>query len=203
MTKKLLYYFISSAACAAFVLSLLGCGGSRGGCQTSAAPMDDTAKMADLRIAYVRLDTLYARYQYYKDITEELTKEAEANRKQLTSKANALRKAAEDFDRKRRTNAFLSQASIEAEQQKLLAMQQQGETLEAKLTQEFLLKQQQSNEKLHKQLNEALAEYNKTKKYQFILTKVGVESILYADSAYDITEDVVKFLNSSYKKEQN
>ncbi|GAD04751.1 hypothetical protein PORCRE_447 [Porphyromonas crevioricanis JCM 15906] len=159
--------------------------------------------MADLRIAYVRLDTLYARYQYYKDITEELTKEAEANRKQLTSKANALRKAAEDFDRKRRTNAFLSQASIEAEQQKLLAMQQQGETLEAKLTQEFLLKQQQSNEKLHKQLNEALAEYNKTKKYQFILTKVGVESILYADSAYDITEDVVKFLNSSYKKEQN
>ena len=44
-----------------------------------------------------------------------------------------------------------------------------------------------------------LASYNKDKKYAFILTKQLGDNLLYADNAYDITEDVVAGLNKAYK----
>lgn len=202
MNRKLLSMIASALLGLGIVCSASGCGKKAE--ETAATSVSEEAGQVQTapRIAYVRLDSLYAQYQYYQDITAELTKEAEANRKQLTSKANALRKAAEDFDRKRRTNAFLSQSSMEAEQMKLVSLQEQGEKLEVRLTQEFMLKQQQSNEKLRERIKADLAKYNKDKKYQFILTNVGVESMLYADSSCDITDEVVKYLNSSYKKDK-
>ena len=41
-----------------------------------------------------------------------------------------------------------------------------------------------------------LTKYNKDKKYSFIVTKAG---LLYADKAYDITEEVIAGLNKAYK----
>jgi lipoprotein len=43
-----------------------------------------------------------------------------------------------------------------------------------------------------------LKEYNKDKKYSIILAKSG-DNILYADPAYNITDDVVKGMNQAYK----
>ena len=43
-----------------------------------------------------------------------------------------------------------------------------------------------------------IKEYNATKGYDFILTRVGDE-ILYANEAYDITEEIVEGLNQRYK----
>ena len=43
-----------------------------------------------------------------------------------------------------------------------------------------------------------LAVYNKDKKYGLILSKAG-DNILYADKAYDITNEVIAGLNKAYK----
>ena len=43
-----------------------------------------------------------------------------------------------------------------------------------------------------------LAVYNKDKKYSLILSKAG-DNILYADKAYDITNEVISGLNKAYK----
>ena len=45
----------------------------------------------------------------------------------------------------------------------------------------------------------SLANYNKDKKYALILSKAG-DNILYADKAYDITNEVIAGLNKAYKK---
>ena len=47
-----------------------------------------------------------------------------------------------------------------------------------------------------KKLKDFLADYNKDKKYQFILTTGnGLDYMLYKDSAYNITDDVIKGMN--------
>ena len=43
-----------------------------------------------------------------------------------------------------------------------------------------------------------MKEYNKDKKYAIILAKSG-DNILYADPAYNITNEVVKGMNQAYK----
>ena len=43
-----------------------------------------------------------------------------------------------------------------------------------------------------------LKEYNKTKKFDYIISKVG-DNILTANAKYDITKEVVNGLNKRYK----
>ena len=49
---------------------------------------------------------------------------------------------------------------------------------------------------IHKKLKEFLNQYNKTKNYQYILTTgTGLDYMLYKDSTFNITADVIKGMN--------
>lgn len=69
------------------------------------------------------------------------------------------------------------------------------------MTQALANKQAEANEKMYRIVREQVSEMNKDGKYRYILTNVGLENLLYADSTLDITDDVVKFLNDHYRKE--
>jgi outer membrane protein len=43
-----------------------------------------------------------------------------------------------------------------------------------------------------------LEEFNKNKKYEIIFSNRGTGTILYSDKKYDITKEVVDFLNKKY-----
>ena len=80
-------------------------------------------------------------------------------------------------------------------------MQEEGQRLELSMTQAWANKQAEANEKMYRIVREQVSEMNKDGKYRYILTNVGLENLLYADSTLDITDDVVKFLNDHYRKE--
>ena len=54
------------------------------------------------------------------------------------------------------------------------------------------------NKALHDSLQNFLADYNKSKKYDLIISKAG-DNILLANAKYDITKEVVNGLNKRYK----
>ena len=54
------------------------------------------------------------------------------------------------------------------------------------------------NEEMRDSIQNFLKQYNKTKKYDFIMSKAG-DNILLANPKYDITNEVVKGLNKRYK----
>ena len=54
------------------------------------------------------------------------------------------------------------------------------------------------NKALSDSVHNFLNDYNKDKKYAMVLAKSG-DNILYADGAYNITNDVIKGLNKAYK----
>ncbi|KGN68725.1 membrane protein [Porphyromonas gulae] len=156
---------------------------------------------ATLPIAFVRMDSLASQYEYYRDINKQLAAEAEQNQRTLATKMTAMQKAAEDFQRRLRINAFTSEDAARAEQEKILKMQEEGQRLELSMTQTLANKQAEANDKMYRIVREQVSEMNKDGKYRYILTNVGLENLLYADSTLDITDDVVKFLNDHYRKE--
>ncbi|ATS06278.1 membrane protein [Porphyromonas gingivalis] len=156
---------------------------------------------ATLPIAFVRMDSLASQYEYFRDMNKQLAAEAEQNQRTLATKMTAMQKAAEDFQRRLRTNAFTSEDAARVEQEKILKMQEEGQRLELSMTQALANKQAEANEKMYRIVREQVSEMNKDGKYRYILTNVGLENLLYADSTLDITDDVVKFLNDHYRKE--
>ena len=71
-----------------------------------------------------------------------------------------------------------------------------------KLDQELMEKTQREqielNQKLYTEITDFLKEYNKTKGYSLIISNTGFDNLLYADTAYNITQEIVEGLNARY-----
>jgi len=52
-----------------------------------------------------------------------------------------------------------------------------------------------------KQINDGVAAFGKERKYSYIFGASGDGSLMYADEAEDITEELIVFLNNRYEKE--
>ena len=95
-----------------------------------------------LPIAYVNVDSLLINYNFAKDLNESLLRKEESTRATLNQRQNQINAAAQDFDRKLRNNAFLSQERAQQEQERIVQMNQEYQQLAERLTQEFMLEQE-------------------------------------------------------------
>lgn len=151
-----------------------------------------------LPIAYVNVDSLLMNYNFWKDLSEALMRTEENSRASLTQKERQLNAAAQEFQRKLQNNAFLSTDRAEQEQQRIVRMQQEYQQMAERLSQEFAVEQQKLNSELNDTVRVQMKEFNKNKGYQIIFSNTGSDNILYADDKYDITKEVIDFLNRKY-----
>lgn len=151
-----------------------------------------------LPIAYVNVDSLLLNYNFAKDLNEALMRKEESSRATLNQKESQLRSAQQEFQRKYQNNAFLSQQRAEQEMQRIQKMAQDFEKMAQQLTNEFGIEQQKMNLQLSDTVRTQLRSYNAKKHYQLILSNTASDNILYADDKYDITNEVVEYLNRRY-----
>ena len=92
----------------------------------------------------------------------------------------------------------LTQAEYEAAQKRLGIKQQTLESRKQTLSDQLMKDQEDFNKDLKKRLDDFLAEYNKTKHYDYIFsfTSAGGSALLYANNSNDITQDVIKGMNA-------
>lgn len=152
---------------------------------------------ADLKIAYVEVDTIMSKYQYWKDVMK-LMQGKQANiQKTLQGKQQSLQQAAANFQQGIQSNKY-SQAQAQQIQANLQQQAQEGDALQQRLGSEYQKEVEKYNTALSDSIHHFLAEYNKDKKFSLILAKQG-DNILYASNALDITDQVVAGLNKRYK----
>ncbi len=151
-----------------------------------------------LPIAYVNIDSLLSNYNFAKDLNEALIRKEESSRATLNQKQREMQTAAQEFERKRQNNAFLSQDRAQQEYDRIMRMQQEYEQTANRLSQEFALEQQKLNFQMEDTIKVRLEEFNKNKKYEIIFSNRGTGTILYSDKKYDITKEVIDFLNKKY-----
>lgn len=155
-----------------------------------------------LPVAYINIDSLLTNYTFAQEANEKLMSKQEDARLQLNQKARSLQSDMAEFQRKLDNNAFLSRERAEAEAQKLQKRQQDLQDLEAKLTQDIMLENQNLNLQLRDTLDNFLKEFNADARYQVILANTQGDNILLAQPGYDITNEVVTALNKRYSKKK-
>ena len=151
-----------------------------------------------LPIAYVNVDSLLMNYNFAKDLNESLLRKEESTRATLNQRQNQINSAAQEFERKLRNNAFLSQERAQQEQERILQMNQEYQQLAERLTQEFMLEQEKLNIQMEDTVKARMIEFSKGKHYEIIFSNRTTSTVLYADRKYDITEEVIAFLNERY-----
>ena len=150
-----------------------------------------------MKIAYVEVDSIMSQYKFCKDYSLILQKKGQNIQSTLASKQQALQAAAANFQQKVQQNAY-TREQAEAIQAGLQKQSADLQGLNQRLSNEFQVETEKYNAALRDSLRHFLNEYNKDKKYSLILSKAG-DNLLYADKAFDITNDVVAGLNKAYK----
>ena len=153
-----------------------------------------------LKIAYVEIDTLMSQYNFCKDYTLLMNKKGENIRATLAGKERALQNKAAELQKKYESNQFTTKEQVEQAQMGLAKQQQDLQALNDRLMNDFAAEQAKYNNEMRDSIQAFLKEYNKTKKFDYILSRAG-DNILVANPKYDITKEVVNGLNKRYKQD--
>ena len=194
MNKKNLFRTLAIAAVS--VVGLASCDKSSPKMDEKAAPTAAQAAPSS-KIAFVEVDSIMTQYNFCKEYSKILEQKGNNIQKTLAAKQQQLQAAAANFQQKVQQNAY-TREQAEAVQAGLQKQNNDLQVLNQRLSSEFQAETEKYNKALHDSLQHYLAIYNKDKKYGMIFAKQG-DNVLYADKAYDITNEVVAGLNKAYK----
>ncbi len=165
---------------------------------TAAAPATAADNGSGFRIAYFELDSLQSNYQYFKDALNTLKTKEESMNNELASLEKSYQKKVSEWQQK--GNA-MSQAEQDAATREAQSMQQNFQSRKEQLSQNIQDQMNDTRKKIRDRLEAYLKEYNKGKNYSYIFSDFP-EGIFYKDTVYNITNDLIKGLNESYKKKE-
>ena len=161
---------------------------------------NNSGNLKNASIAFVELDSLNEKIGFIKDRRKELEIEQKSIETEWQNGYRGL---------ENRKNVFLkrgnsiTQQEAEKFQGELLQQQQQVDERKRNLTQKLSEKSYKFMDDIQKKLKDFLNEYNKTKNYQYILTTgTGLDYMLYKDSTFNITKDVIKGMNELMTKKK-
>lgn len=176
------------------VLYVLHFTGAKSDCGDAALPK--ASNHTHGQVAYFEMDSVEQHYQFIKDAREELKKAEE----RMSGELNGMKKGYMGRVQQLQSQApTMSQQDGERAQAEINQMQLNLQQREAKLAQEL----QEKQFKMMKEINDKIAlflqEYNADKRYAYIISRSPGDFVYYADSAFNITKDVIEGLNKSYK----
>lgn len=156
-----------------------------------------------MKIAYVEIDTLLAKYNFCVDLNEAMVKKSENVRLTLNQRANELDKQKREFQTKVQNNAYLTQERAQQEYNRIAKLEQDLQELSNKLQSELMSENEKNSLQLRDSINAFLKEYNKSRGYSMIISNTGFDNLLYADSVYNITREILEGLNARYSSPVN
>lgn len=148
-------------------------------------------------IAYVELDSLNENITFIKERRKELDAEMKAIEAEQESGYRGLQAQKDNFLKKGGT---ITEEEAQVFQGKLIEQQQQIDGRKQMLSQKLNEKSFGIMDDIQKKLKEFMEEYNKDKKFMYILTTgTGLDYMVYKDSSLNITNDVIKGMNIKMK----
>lgn len=157
---------------------------------------NETPAASGFKTAYVDTSKISKEYEAFKDLDSQSKVKQEEMGRELDTKVQQLKmdyaSAQSEAQTKGPQWAQLKAQELQKRERELGTMQ---ETMMKTLQDEFGTK----NDSAVSQMKKYVKEYGKKKGYDYIYASGDVTSILYAKDGYDITDEVIKDLNSNYK----
>ena len=194
---KNLKFILNGLMVLTFGLMFAQCAGNNNATPAS-TPTTDVTGSSNMKIAFVEVDSLLSKYNFWNDLSEQMIKKEENIRTTLNEKGKKLEKEAQEFQRKYENNGFISPERAQQEYQRIQKQQQDLLELEKKLVNDLAIENQKINLELRDSINSFLKVYNKEKGYDLIISNTAFDNLLYGNPAYNITNEVVEGLNARY-----
>lgn len=150
-----------------------------------------------MKIAYINIDSLNVKYEFIKDLRNELDKEIEKKQRRMERKTQKLQS---EFNQLQRLSSTMTPSQLQAAQQRVMEMEREIQTMQQDLASELQEDQLDMQKKLISTLDSFMVKYNDEAQYDYILKKFSGSDILIAKEEYDITDTIVSLLNLEYEK---
>ncbi|GHV65507.1 membrane protein [Bacteroidia bacterium] len=152
------------------------------------------------KVVYLNTDSLLSKYTLSIELNEAFLKKQEDRSTELNIKAKDIDRQANEYQKKLENNGFFTRERAEATRNDLLKKQYQLEQLRQEMTEKMMKEQSDLNKQLIENITNFLKEYNKGKGYDIILGTVMAGTVLYSETGFDITHEVIEKINEEYKK---
>ena len=133
---KRLNYLVNGLAALALIVLFSQCAGKADNQAANASTQ--AAGVSGMKIAYVEIDTLLAKYNYCVDLNEAMVKKSENVRLTLNQKAKDLDRQKQEFQTKVQNNAYLTQERAQQEYNRIAKLEQDLQNLGNKLQAELM-----------------------------------------------------------------
>ncbi|MDR0541284.1 MAG: OmpH family outer membrane protein [Dysgonamonadaceae bacterium] len=153
-----------------------------------------------LPLAYVDVDSLLAHFDLYNRLVSNFEDKASKHNSKLNADYQKLQNEVINFQQKAQNNAFLTQDRALQEQNRIQRIKDDLDKQAAQVEQDMALDSRLLQQQMTDSLVLGMKEFNNPQKYHMIFAKSG-NSILYADAHYNITQEVIEFLNKRFKAE--
>ncbi len=160
---------------------------------------DSTPK--SVKVAYVNMDTLFEHYEFYQELDSLIRKKQSDLENNLSRDAAALEKEYMEFMEKAQ-KGLITRRQAQEKEQALVSKQQRLQQRQMNLQNTFMEDREEMNEQLYDSIQSFLDDYNKTQKYDLILSSALGTTLLYGKEDLDITQTVLRGLNKRYKGEE-
>ncbi len=181
---KYIFFLISII----ILVSFVACDKSGGG------KTDNGTGNTGIKIAYVNGDSILTNFEEFRKQSEAMGEKQRKAEELLQSKGVALEREFMNYQQQAQKGTMTGK-EMEAREKYLSNKQESILAERDKIANEILDETSEINNRLEKVLHEKLNEIKQKEGYDFIFSYIKGGSILIADSAYDITERVLKELN--------
>ncbi|HZG24176.1 MAG TPA: OmpH family outer membrane protein [Chitinophagaceae bacterium] len=147
-------------------------------------------------IGYFEMDSLQANYNYFKDALNQLKEKEKGMNNELSGLERAYQQKVNEWQKR---GASMSQAEADAVQRENAQLQQSYQARKQSLEESFARQSMEFKKDIKKKIEVFLLDYNKDKKYSYILS-YEPDFIFLRDTTCNITSDLVTGLNAAYKK---
>jgi outer membrane protein len=192
-TSLIINVILAVAVIALFVIVL----SDRKGSQHGSDNVNGSAA-AEMGIVFVNTDSLIIKYDLARELSEELIRKEESSRTDFNERVRVFEQDMMEFQRKLQNNGFLSLDRAQSEERRLRQKEQELQALNTRLTNDLMEAQNTMNQQLRDTITNFLKDYCKEKSYSMVLSNTMGDNLLYADSVFDVTDDVVAKLNERY-----
>ena len=151
---------------------------------------------SDCKIAYFEMDSIENSFSMVKDVKAELSRKEEAINNELARMQRSYQEKANDYQSKAAT---MNQVQSEMATKDIMQMQQNLQSRKQQLDEEYQNFYMRRMRDVKTKIEDFLKGYNTDKGFAYIFAyEPGL--FYYRDTAFNITGDVIKGLNETYKK---
>ncbi len=188
----LIWNVLLTLVCGFLLISHFGGKGGKAGAKKGNG--DTTSLMTSFRMAYFELDSVEANYKYVQDVKKEIAQKEDAYNNESKRIDQTYRNKYEELASKQYTSAAEQEAAQNTLAQLGEKLKGEKQQLEMDL-QKFALDR---NLKVKQEIEKYIKSYNTPQRYTYILSyEPGF--LYYLDTSMNITREVIKGLNDTYK----